>query len=94
VRLRSTSGDVSCGLGRGLRRAGVSTVSGGITVRLAGGLGCDLTLKSTSGTLDSSVPLKIRTVSRNEMAGAVSGGGPPVVLQSLSGDIAVTGGGK
>jgi hypothetical protein len=24
----------------------------------------------------------------------VSGGGPPVVLQSLSGDIAVTGGGR
>jgi hypothetical protein len=94
VRLRSTSGDVTFGLGRGLRRADVSTVSGGITARLASGLGCDLILKSTSGTLDSSVPLKIRTVSRSEMAGAVSGGGPPVVLQSLSGDIAVTGGGR
>jgi hypothetical protein len=92
VRLRSTSGDVRFGLDRGLRRADVSTVSGGITARLADGLGCDLTLKSTSGTLDSSVPLKIRTVSRNEMSGAVSGGGPSVVLHSLSGDIAVTGG--
>jgi DUF4097 and DUF4098 domain-containing protein YvlB len=94
VRLRSTSGDVRFGLDRSLRRADVSTVSGGITARLADGLGCDLTLKSTSGTLDSSVPLKIRTVSRNEMSGAVSGGGPPVVLHSLSGDIAVTGGGR
>ena len=62
--------------------------------RLAGGLGCDLTLTSSSGTLDSSVPLKIRTVSRHEMSGAVAGGGPPVVLRSLSGDIAVTGGGR
>ena len=94
VRLRSTSGDVRFGLDRGLRRADVSTVSGGITARLADGLGCDLTLKSTSGTLDSSAPLKIRTVSRNEMSGMVSGGGPPVVLHSLSGDIAVTGGGR
>jgi DUF4097 and DUF4098 domain-containing protein YvlB len=94
VRLRSTSGDVRFGLDRSLRRADVSTVSGGITARLADGLGCDLTLKSTSGTLDSSVPLKLRTVSRNEMSGAVSGGGPPVVLHSLSGDIAVTGGGR
>ncbi len=94
VRLRSTSGDVRFGLARSLRRAEVNTVSGGITARLADGLGCDLTLKSTSGTLDSSVPLKIRTVSRNEMSGAVSGGGPRVVLNSLSGDIVVTGGGR
>jgi DUF4097 and DUF4098 domain-containing protein YvlB len=94
VRLRSTSGDVRFGLDCNLRRAEVSTVSGEITARLADGLGCDLTLKSKSGTLDSSVPLKIRTVSRNEMSGVVSGGGPPVVLHSLSGDIAVTGGGR
>lgn len=94
VRLRSTSGDVRFGLDRGLRRADVSTVSGGISVRLADGLGCDLTLTSSSGTLDSSVPLRIRTVSRHEMSGAVSGGGAPVVLHSLSGDIAVTGGGR
>jgi DUF4097 and DUF4098 domain-containing protein YvlB len=76
------------------RRVEVSTVSGRITARLAGRPGCDLTLKSTSGTLDSSVPMKIRTVSRNEMSGAVFGGGPPVVLRSLSGDIAVTGEGR
>ena len=94
VRLHSTSGDVRFGLDRSLRRADVSTVSGGITARLADGLGCNLTLKSTSGTLDSSAPMKIRTVSRHEMSGTVSGGGPPVVLHSLSGDIAVTGGGR
>jgi hypothetical protein len=94
VRLRSTSGEVRFGLDRGLRRADVNTVSGRIAVRLADGLGCDLTLTSTSGTLDSAVPLKIRTVTRHEMSGAVSGGGPPVVLHSLSGDIAVTGGGR
>jgi hypothetical protein len=94
VRLHSTSGEVRFGLDRSLRRADVSTVSGGITARLADGLGCDLTLKSTSGTLDSSVPMKIRTVSRHEMSGTASGGGPPVVLHSLSGDIAVTGGGR
>ena len=94
VRLRSTSGEVRFGLDRSLRRADVSTVSGRITARLADGLGCNLTLKSSSGTLDSSVPLKIRSVSRHEMSGVVSGGGPPVVLHSLSGDIAVTGGGR
>ena len=94
VRLRSTSGEVRLGLDRSLRGADVSTVSGEITARLDDGLGCDLTLKSTSGTLDSSVPLRIRTVSRHEMSGVVSGGGPTVILHSLSGDIAVTGGGR
>jgi hypothetical protein len=94
VKLRSTSGDVRFGLDRGLRRADVSTVSGGISARLADGLGCELNLTSTSGTLDSSVPLRIRTVSRHEMSGVVGGGGAPVVLHSLSGDIAVTGGGR
>jgi len=94
VHLRSTSGEVSFGLDRALRRADVSTVSGGISARLAAGLGCDVTLTSTSGTLDSSVPLQIREVSRHKMSGVVAGGGPPVVLHSLSGDIAVTGEGR
>jgi DUF4097 and DUF4098 domain-containing protein YvlB len=94
VRLHSTSGEVRFGLDRSLRRADVNTVSGRIAARLADGLGCDLTITSTSGTLDSGVPLKIRTVSRREMSGVVSGGGARVVLHSLSGDIAVTGGGR
>jgi DUF4097 and DUF4098 domain-containing protein YvlB len=94
VRVRSTSGGVRFGLDRNLRRADVSTVSGEVRVRLADGLGCDLALTSTSGTLESSVPMRIRTASRHELSGVVAGGGPPVVLHSLSGDIAVTGGGR
>jgi hypothetical protein len=94
VRLRSTAGNVRVGLDRGLRRADVNTVSGDIRLRLADALGCDLTITSKGGTIDSSVPLEIRTVSRHEMSGMVRGGGPPVVLHSASGDIAVTGGGR
>jgi DUF4097 and DUF4098 domain-containing protein YvlB len=94
VRLRSISGEVRLGLERRLSRADVSTVSGDIQLRLAEDLGCSLRLTSTGGTLDSSVPLQIRTASRHEMSGVVRGGGPPVVLHSASGDIAVTGGGR
>jgi DUF4097 and DUF4098 domain-containing protein YvlB len=94
VRLRSTSGEIRFGLARPLRRAAASTVSGGIHVRLADDLGCDLKLTSSSGNLETSLPLKIRTITRHEVEGAVRGGGPPVVLHSSSGDIAVTGGGK
>jgi hypothetical protein len=94
VRLRSTSGEVRLGVERGLRGVDVRTISGDIELRLAEGLGCTLTLTSTGGALDSSVPLQIRTVSRHAMSGVVRGGGPPVVLHSASGDIAVTGGGR
>ncbi len=94
VRLRSTSGEVRLGVERGLSRADVGTVSGDIQLFLADDLGCRLTLRSGSGTLDCSVPMQIGTVSRHETSGVVRGGGPPVVLHSASGDIAVTGGGR
>ena len=94
ARVRSTSGDVQLELGPAARRADVNTVSGGIAVRLAAGLRCDLTLTSTSGSLDASVPIQIRTMTRRELSGAVSGGGAPVSLHSVSGDITVSGGGK
>ncbi len=94
VRARSTSGEVRFGLARDVRRVDVSTVSGDIHVRLAAGLGCALKLTSSSGNIETALPLKIRTLTRHEVSGAVRGGGPPVVLHSGSGDIAVTGGGE
>lgn len=94
ARVRSTSGDVHLELGPTARRADVNTVSGGIAVRLAAGLRCDLNLTSTSGSLDASVPIQIRTMTRRELSGAVSGGGAPVSLHSVSGDITVSGGGR
>jgi hypothetical protein len=94
ARVHSTSGDVQLELGPASRRADVNTVSGGIAVRLAAGLRCDLTLTSTSGNLDASVPIQIRTMTRRELSGTVSGGGAPVSLHSVSGDITVSGGGR
>ncbi len=94
ARVRSTSGDVALELGAGARRAEVTTVSGEIDVRLAAGLRCDLTLTSTSGSLDADVPIQIRTMTRRELSGTVSGGGAPVILRSVSGDITVSGKGR
>jgi len=94
ARVRTTSGDVQLRLGPAVRRADVNTVSGGIAVRLAAGLGCDLTLKSTGGRLEAAVPIQIHTMTRRELSGAVSGGGVPVSLHSVSGDITVSGGGR
>lgn len=94
ARVRTTSGDVELELGAGARRAEVSTISGEIAVRLAAGLKCDLTLTSTSGSLDADVPIQVRTMTRREVSGAVSGGGAPVILRSVSGDVTVSGGGR
>ena len=94
ARVRSTSGDVELELGAGARRAEVNTVSGEIAVRLAAGLRCDLSLTSTSGSLAAGVPIQVRTMTRRELSGTVSGGGIPVILRSVSGDITVSGGGR
>jgi hypothetical protein len=94
VHVRSTSGDVELQLGRAIRRVEVNTVSGEVGVRLADGQSCDLALRSTSGTLDASVPIRIRTMTRHELYGTVSGGGVPVSLHSVSGDITVSGEGR
>ena len=94
VRVSSTAGDVTLGLLATVRRADVTTVSGDIHLRLPGNLGCTLGLRTSSGTLDTAVPLRVRTVSRREMTGVVHGGGVPVTLRTTSGDIVVTSGGE
>jgi len=94
VRLHTISGEVHAGLERGFRGVDIRTISGDIELRVPDGLGCDMTLTTQSGSLENSMPLQVRTASHHRMVGAIAGGGPPVVLQSSSGDIAVTGGGR
>ncbi|MBI5709720.1 MAG: DUF4097 family beta strand repeat protein [Candidatus Eisenbacteria bacterium] len=94
VRVNSTSGDVTLGLLPAVRRAEVTTLSGSIRLRLPESLGCTLDLRTSSGTLDTTVPLQVRTASRHSMTGVVHGGGVPVMLRTTSGDVVVTSGGK
>lgn len=93
VKVSTASGDVTVGLREPLRRADVSTSSGEIRVRLDPAVRCALELRTSSGSLDVSLPLEMRTVSRRTVAGTVRGGTTPVVLHSASGDISVAGGG-
>jgi hypothetical protein len=94
VHLHTISGEVHAGLERGFRGADIRTVSGDIELRIPERLGCNVTLDTQSGSLESSGLLQVRTSSRHRMSGAIGGGGPPVILQSSSGDIALTGGGR
>ncbi len=93
VRVRTTSGSVSVGLGRGLVRAGVESVSGDVVVKLAPDLGATLDAHTGSGTIDAVVPLRLARASRRALSGTVRNGGAPLEVRSVSGDIRVTQGG-
>jgi DUF4097 and DUF4098 domain-containing protein YvlB len=94
VMLSTSSGDVDVRLVPPLASAEVSSSSGDIAARLADGMGCEVELKTSNGTVDTSVPLEVRTVTRHRVSGRVRGGSTPVVLRSASGDIVLTGGGS
>jgi len=94
VRLSTSSGDVDVRLVPPLARVEISSSSGDIVARLAEGLGCDVELRTSNGTVETSVPLEVRSTTRHRVTGRVRGGGTPVVLRSSSGDIHLTGGGS
>jgi len=92
ARLSTSSGDISLGLMSPISRVDVTTSSGEIRSWLGDQLKCALDLRTTSGTLDLSIPLAIGTVNRHSVTGQVRGGGPPVSMRSSSGDIHIEGG--
>ena len=94
VRLSTSSGDVDVRLVEPLGRVEITSSSGDISARLADGMRCDVELRTSNGTLDTTVPLEVRTMSRHRVSGSVRGGTTPVVLRSSSGDITLTGGGS
>ncbi len=94
VRLNTASGDVDVRLVPPLTRVEISSSSGDIAARLSEGLGCAVELRTSNGTLDTSVPLEASSVTRHCVTGRVRGGTTPVVLRSSSGDIVLTGGGS
>jgi len=89
VRVRGTSGGGMVELAAPLRLVDVSLVSGDLHVVLAPGLGALLDLHTTSGTLDVNMPLQLGKVDRHAVSGRVGGGGAPVALRTVSGDISV-----
>jgi hypothetical protein len=93
-RLETTSGGVVVDAQRDLRRGEVTTGSGDIELTLPAGLGASLEMRTSNGTLDTSVPLAVKNVSRHVMTGVIGRGGVPLILRSSSGDINVKRGGE
>jgi len=94
VRLSTASGRVDVRLVAPLQRVEISSSSGDIVARLAEGVGCEVELRTSNGTLDTSVPLEVQSVTRHRVTGRVRGGTTPVLLRSSSGDIHLGGGGS
>jgi hypothetical protein len=92
VRLESSSGDIRVALASPLMRADISTVSGDVVAAMAAGMGINLEMRTTNGTLDVDVPLEVRTVSRRVVSGVIGNGKAPVTFRSSSGDIHLSSG--
>lgn len=94
VEVETASGDVRLSVHPPLRGIEASTSSGEIHLSLASGIGCALDLQTSSGTLEVTLPMEMRDVTRRRVRGTVAGGRSPVVLHTASGDITVVGGGS
>lgn len=90
IRAHSVSGDVKALLIAPLRGAEIVTSSGEIGVGLEDAVGCALEMHTSSGSLDIGVPCRTQTLTRQMVSAVIRQGTAPVVLRSVSGDIAVT----
>jgi DUF4097 and DUF4098 domain-containing protein YvlB len=94
VSIESASGDIKTGLIPPMSGATITSGSGDIELRIAEGLGCDLEVRTSNGTLDAALPLQVKSMNRHLVSATVGKGGAPVTLRSSSGDIHVTSGGN
>ena len=93
VSLETSSGDVQVTLRSPLTRVSIRTESGEIVAHVDDRAGLDLDVGTSSGSIATEVPLKIRNASRHSLTGTVGSGQTPLVMRSSSGDIHLTGGG-
>ena len=94
VKVSTSSGDVRLSVREPLRGIDASTSSGEIRLRLDPAVACVLEMRTSSGALEVTLPMEMRTVSRRSVAGTIRGGKTPVVLHTSSGDITVVSGGE
>jgi hypothetical protein len=94
VDVGTQSGDIRARLRAPLQAAEVSSGSGDVTLELAGGVPADLSAHSSSGSIDCSVPVTVLDHDRNSFQARIGRGGAPVRIQTTSGDVSITSGGK
>ncbi len=93
VKVESRSGDIELMLERDLRGCSARTTSGEISAELDTRLDATLDLRTTSGSMDCTAPVRLGTKERTRLSAVFGRGGVPVALQTVSGDINLTSGG-
>jgi hypothetical protein len=94
VTLSSTSGGISLGLKAPLGGASLNNASGDIELELAPGLDATLELATSSGDIESDVPLVLQGHGRQYLNAQYGRGGAIVKARTVSGDLHVTSGGR
>jgi hypothetical protein len=94
VSLSTTSGDLRGRLKAPLRSAELSSVSGDLTAELAPGLSARLLASTASGAIDCALPMTVLRHDRTHLEARTGPGGPVIGLNTVSGNLTVTSGGK
>ncbi|MBI5168325.1 MAG: DUF4097 family beta strand repeat protein [Candidatus Eisenbacteria bacterium] len=93
VKVETRSGDIALMLDRDLRGCSARTTSGELTAELESRLDATLDLRTVSGSMDCTAPVRLTTKERTRLSAVFGRGGVPVALQTVSGDITLTSGG-
>ncbi len=88
------SGNIRTRLRGPLREATVASVSGDVELELAAGVGATLDVRSTSGSIDCSAPVIVTGHDTRSLGARLGTGVAPVRIQTTSGSVSITSGGK
>jgi DUF4097 and DUF4098 domain-containing protein YvlB len=94
IELDSASGDVEIGLHDPLARADIGTESGDVQVTLDELSGASIRLETSSGSIDATATMRVKSADRHSLVASVGTGRAPVSVRTSSGDIHVTSGGR
>lgn len=89
INVDTGSGGVDFDMLRAPRDITVDTGSGSVTFALPEGLNADVTLETSSGTIEMDFPLEIRRWERDEVRGRVGTGGGSIHIETGSGNISI-----
>jgi len=94
IELDSSSGDVEIGLRDPLARAEIGTESGDVEVTLDELSGASIRLETSSGSIDATATMRVKSADRHSLVASVGTGRAPISVRTSSGDIHVTSGGR
>ncbi len=93
VDVGTQSGAIRARLRGPLDEAKVHSVSGEVGLELVPGLGASLTVHSASGSIDCDAPVTLVGHDRHSLDARLGRGGPPVRIETVSGNVHITNGG-